>query len=291
MNDKRLPSFSELLRKPITEVHGYFEYVKALYEEWHACDGKGYPTFETLHNCFPNLNSKLPPQFFTGDINSKVVMISLNSHAGDDKPGTEIDATPFCRTWENYLHFWTNFAYERYAPKGCAAHLIEGVSNFDRKLHRFLNGNAGDVAHSDLARWDIFHVELCPIPSTQFTINAAGMDCLENYLLRSLEAVAATSRLLVLVLNNPVCRMLKRLAKKKVISIDQQEKPLGKVSTRLDGRRIDYKVSLDEKRSVNIVAIPTFANQALNGVLLETYNHLAFTDKERTIIRKAIGVK
>lgn len=116
MNDKRTTPFSELLRKPITEVNGYFEYVKALYEEWRASDGKIYPTFETLHHCFTNLNSKLPPQFFTGDINAKVVMISLNSHAGDDKPGAEIDASPFCQTWEKYLHFWTNFAYERYAP-------------------------------------------------------------------------------------------------------------------------------------------------------------------------------
>lgn len=291
MNDTRLLSFAETLRRPITEVQEYFEYVKALYEEWHTCDGRGYPTFETLHRCFTNLNARLPPQFFTGDINAKVVIISLNSHAGDDRPGAEIDASPFCQTWENYLHFWTNFTYERYDSKGCVAHLIEGISNFDRKLHRFLKGNAGEVTSRDLASWNVFHMELCPIPSTQFTIDAAGIDCLENYLLRSIDAVATKSRSLVLVLNNPVCRMLERLAKKKTIGIERKERQLGKVSTRLKGRRIDYKVFLDGKRSVDIVAVPTFACQALNGALLETYNLLAFTDKERAIIRKALGVK
>ena len=176
-------------------------------------------------------------------------------------------------------------------PKGCAAHLVNGISNFDRKLHRFLKGNDGEVASGDLAKWDTFHVELCPIPSTKFTIDATGMDCLENYLLRSIEAVATKPRSLVLVLNNPVCRMLERMAKKKTIEIKRTERLLGKVSPRLNGRRIDYEVCLDGKRSVSIIAVPTFANRSLNGVLLETYNLLAFTDKERAIIRKAIGVK
>lgn len=103
-------------------------------------------------------------------------------------------------------------------------------------------------------------MELCPIPSTKFTIDAAGMDCLENYLLRSNETVATKSRSLVLVLNNPLCRMLKRLAKKKTIGIERKERLLGKISPGLNGRRIDYDVFLDGIRYVNIVTVPTFAN-------------------------------
>ncbi len=85
--------------------------------------------------------------------------------------------------------------------------------------------------------------------------------------------------------------MLERLAKKKTIGIERKERLLGKISPGLNGRRIGYEVSLDGIRYVNIVTVPTFANQTLNGVLLETYNLLAFTDKRRAIIKSAIGVK
>ena len=63
--------------------------------------------------------------------------------------------------------------------------------------------------------------------------------------------------------------------------------------TRFKAKRIDYTVKLKNlgEKTLNIVAVPTFASQWMAGELLVEYNQKAFTDEECKILVAAIGIK
>jgi hypothetical protein len=304
------PSFEELLKKSIHCEKEYFEYVKALYDEWNMWikTKENYPSFEELKKFMPELNPDLPPQFFTGDIQSNVVMISLNGHAGDKKKDSEVDATGYCKTWDDYLKFWINFVNNRYALNG-SANVIQKLSNFDEDLHHFLSGNNSKITSNDLLKWNFFHMELCPFLSNKYSVvKASARQKMMNYLLRVLEAIALHKRDLILVLNGQVCAILDQFIIKKhkkknknfeedlqVIEKNERSDNLikkNKEKTSSKVKRIDYTVKLMNlgEKTLKIIAVPTFAGQSLAGDLLVEYNKFAFTDEEREIINKAIGI-
>ena len=214
-------SFEKLLENPIQTENDYFDYVEALYNEWHERVIK-YPTFKSMLKCFGSLNPDLPPQFFTGNIKSKVVVISLNGHAGDQC--SEIDATEHCKTWREYKKFWTNFVTKRYKEYkiGPNTQKERPVSSFDAKLHQFLSGKNDKVNSEKLAQWDFFHMELCPFLSRSYPASC-NIDMMKPYLLRVLDAIALKKRDLILVLNRQICRILDKLKTDNEIDINKQE--------------------------------------------------------------------
>ena len=299
--------FEELLKKPIKSADDYFDYVKALYDEWHDRDVNNYPAFNKLNTDMKILGRDLPPQFFTGDIKSSVVMISLNGHSGGQR--SEIDATTHCDTWEEYKKYWINFVMKRYGDN--SKYKDNPVSKFDAKLHHFLSGSNAEVASEDLAKWNFFHMELCPFLSSSYpVVKVSAYNKLTNYLLRLLEVVALYKREQVIVLNRQVCQFLDRFTPEKrhtkkseyinkdlqVIKNNERSFHLTKKcneKTRFKAKRIDYTVKLKNlgEKTLNIVAVPTFASQGMAGDLLVEYNQEVFSVKERKILVAAIGIK
>ena len=302
----RMPvsKFEELLNKPIKSEKDYFDYVEALYDEWHDRDVNNYPAFNKLNTDMEKLERDLPPQFFTGDIKSRVVMISLNGHAGEQR--SEIDATNHCNTWEEYKDYWINFVMKRYGDN--SKYKDNPLSSFDTKLHHFLSGSNAEVGSEDLAKWNFFHMELCPFLSSSYpVVKASAYKTLTNYLLRVLEVIALYKRDQIIVLNGQVCNLLDRFAQKmkhtkkieylngdlQVIKNNESNFYLikkNKENTSFRARRIDYTVKLMNygEEPLKIIAVPTFAHKAMAGDLFVQYNQKAFTDEEREIIADVI---
>ena len=285
-------NFQPLLEKSITSREEYFSYVKALYEEWksyrlQARTEKYFQTCEKLGKYIPQLVPLQPPQFFTGDINFDVAIISLNPHAGTNY---EIDTVPFCQSWEEYLMFWTNFSQERYAKCGKASNLISKLSRFDVKLQHFLSGNINEVTSQELAKWNVFHVELFPIASAGFSIS--GIDeypCL--YLVRMLEVLALKDRQLILVLNAQLSRLLRKAHRLGMLTLEDCRKQtffIGSKSKKV--LRENSVVRLKNGKILNITATPTFACQGyLSNRELAEYSEKIFTAAEKSILIRAIG--
>ncbi len=332
------PSFEELLSKPIhinknkdedkKDKHNkeekkviykeYFNYVEALYDEW--CNRiVNYPTFKNMLKCFGSINPDLPPQFFTGDIESDVVMISLNGHAGDKKKDSEIDATIFCKTFVEYFDFWEEFAKNRYSPNG-KANIINQVSYFDQKLHCFISGNTEKAKSEDLAEWNFFHMELCPFLSSSYhSIKKPAQEIMKKFLFRVLDAIALYPRKRILVLNRQVCKILDKLPMKdnndnypeqskdvKELWIQKQRlesKPITFNNYKIKAFRIDYKIQhiildgeafKENDSPLDIIAVPTFAKQSMAGKILIEYGQKAFDEQKHKhdleYLKEAIGV-
>lgn len=260
-------SFNQLLQTPITSEASYFDYVRALYEEWKDRDNNGYPTFKRLSWYFENLDSKVPPHFFTGSIEAPVVIISLNSHSGE-KNDREIDMKDYCETWDDYKKFFTNFPSIRYSKK--VAETVSFLSNFDCKLHRFLSGDAAKPTREALAKWNIFHVELCPIASSSFELKRPD-SYICNYLLRTLEAIALYPRSLVLVINNRVCLLLDKMEKQGFLKLEKEASELTPPGGGIMLRRIDYSITLSGIAPIRIVAAPSYAYQSISHENLIAY--------------------
>lgn len=282
-------NFEKLLKTPIHNEDGYLQYVRALYEEWNSQNGEtGYPTHRKMSNCIVGLRTDLPPQFFTGDIRSPFVIISLNPHADADGRKTEIYAAKHCQTWEDYLNFWTNFSHKRYAQDGVPRSPDGGLSYFDCKLHRFLSGSTAEVTSEDLSRWNMFHVELFPIASPSFDVRHID-ESLFPYILRMLEVIALYPRTLVLVLNRKLERLLRKMQRAGMLKLeDFSSLPITISGKKTRAYRQMYTVMLNYTH-VKIVAAKTFAMQGFDGEHLISYSQKCFSDEERVAISQAIG--
>ena len=288
----RQPSFEKLLDTPIRDEKGYFQYVKALYEEWRDRRNSGYPTLKRLNRRMDELSAEIPPQFFTGNIHSPVVIISLNPHADRNGGNTEITAADYCQSWEDYRDFWTRFPEHRYAENGMARREDGRLSNFDRKLHRFLSRNAAEVTSNELARWNLFHLELFPIASPGFNNTRNMDDILFPFVLRSLEAVSLYERDLILFLNRQLGDIIRRMARENVLVLEKENIPEIKV----EGRRtrcfrLDLHVKLPNGARMKIIGAPTFATQGFDGAPLANYGMNFFAKNEWNAIEKALGIE
>lgn len=279
--------------EPIRSADDYFAYVEALYDEWRGNTGrKRGPyamTCARLGECIPGLVDRQPPQFFAGDINAEMAMISLNPHANEN---VEVDTVPFCGSWEDYRGFWSDFPRRRYGGNGCAADPhIRGLSRFDRRVQHFLSGSAGEVTAADLAKWNIFHIELFPIGSSDFrSVRAGAIDeyaC--RYIIRMLEALALTERKLIVALNAQLKKFLDRAKKLDMLdglTVHRQSFSIG-------GKKVwreDYDLKLATGETLEIAAARTFARRGyLSDAELAEYAKAIFGRDEISVIKDAIG--
>lgn len=281
-------TFETLLNIPIRNEKDFFQYVRALYEEWCTRSKAEYSTLRKLEQKLSGLSAELPPQFFTGDIHSPVVVISLNPHADIKGRKSEIRAADYCKNWQEYLDFWTDFPRRRYA--GDARSKDGLLSKFDCRLHRFLRGDVSGVTGDDLAQWNMFHMELFPIASSSFTTKDVDAD-LYPFILRSLEAISLFPRDLVLVLNRQLPTLLKRMARNSEIELTEKpESPVQIQGRKSKGARLDYTVKLPNGSCISIVGAPTFAAQGFDGSSLADYSKKLFLPAEHTILQKALGI-
>ena len=287
--------FEEKLYSPIRSAEDYFAYVKALYDEWSADAGRERTLYEMTRErvgrCIPGLVDRQPPQFFTGDIHAEMAMISLNPHANEN---AEIDTIPFCGSWEDYRSFWVDFPRHRYGENGCAAHTkIARLSYFDRRAQHFLSGCAGEVTAADLAKWNMFHIELFPIGSSDFkSVKVGAIDeyaC--QYILRMLEALVLTERKLIVALNAQLLKFLKRAKKLNMLTgltVRDKSFSIGEKTV----LREDYVVKLATGKTLKIAAAKTFAKRGyLSNAELAVYAKKIFSPEEIKTIRSAVGIK
>ena len=276
-----MPAYEELQHKEIRNKDDYFEYVRAAYEEWR----KGG-------------RNDNPPQFFTGDIDADMAVISLNPHADPQTEGKtkrarrEIDYRPYCETWDDTLYFFLHFCQERY--EGRASKLIKGLSTFDRRVHQFLGGQRKPT-HDDLAKWRIFHVEI----SSKATPNykpEEGKQALCLSLLCALEAISVKDRSLILLLNNEGCGLIEKMnrwgwLKAEKVGKEQRYEIIlnnGKLKV---AKRLDYHITLRNGKSFHIVATPTFAQKFVMSIeFMQRYYDAAFTDEEKKILAAGLGI-
>ena len=287
-----ISQFEKRLFSPIESADDYFACVKALYDEWSDCTGQEWlyeRTCEKLERSIPDLVTRQPPQFFTGDINAEMAMISLNPHINDN---VEIDTIPFCGSWKEYRDFWTDFPRRRYGKNGGAANPNIGLSKFDRRVQHFLSGSDREVTADDLAKWNMFHVELFPIGSEDFKSVRAGAidDYACAYIICMLQALALAKRKLILVLNAQLRKFLRRAAQLKLL--DGLE-IVGKRSFSIGRKKVfreDYDVRLMPGQNLKIAAATTFAKKGyLSNAELAEYSKAIFSPEEIKVIKSAVG--
>ena len=276
---ERMNTYQELLCKSIACKQDYLDYVRSGFEEWARGSRKNNP-----------------PQFFTGDINSKLAVISLNPHSGEASPNSEIDYRSYCVSWEKYLSFFSNFCFERYAPCGCAANVINRLSNFDKELHCFFGGKRVP-RQEDLAKWKIFHVEIFHIETTKYTCppNERSQRCLS--LLRALEAISLFERSMVVLLNRDGCNLIETMNRNGIIraTLEKDSKyPIipNKGKPERNARRIDYGITLPNRRFIKLVATPSFPLKQVGNRFdfMERYYQNAFSDEEKKLLAQGLGL-
>lgn len=273
-------SFKELLEKTITSEDDYLSYVKAAFDDW---KNKNYSSAEELAKYIENLNTKSEPHFFYGRLDSDFVILALNPHSDEKKPGSEVKGE--AGNWDEYLKLATDFNKERYLSSGSLYKKVP--SHFDKKCLSFLNKQSysnDDEVNAKLAESHNLQIELCPFSSPSFSVkkdaNKKELDAiLEKYLLRTLEVINIHKRKWVLVLNSQTCNILDKLSKhnKEGFSIQKESseqffltKKDGK-ETKKKAKKIVYKVSVNGSEAFKIIAAPTFANQSIGNALAADY--------------------
>lgn len=149
-----------------------------------------------------HFNATSRPQYFTGDLAARFVLVHLNPKQTDDTADESVDDMPF-GTVEEYLDWYTTFGARHYGAASPRAHR----SPFDLKQIRFIRP-FGDVAfvpdeHPD-AHWvnlervidAKLQLELIPYGSDTFSAAPLVRDprLLRPHMERLLETIAAWPR-------------------------------------------------------------------------------------------------
>ena len=284
-----MASHQDLLTTVIYEDQDYIDYVKSAYDEWEQGGRKGNP-----------------PQFFTGSMESKLAVISLNPHSGDAQQNSEIDYNKAMEkhgrkwSWDVYYQFYSNFCQERYGDGGIASDQIDGLSRFDRELHCFFSGN-NNPTKQDLAGWKIFHVEISYKETPNYRPQQAEKENNCRSLLRSLEAISLRERSMIILLNGYGCSLIDSRKFQRELNFSVQRDDHGDLRYRIIPRkgeltgfaqRRDYSIRLPNGRCTKLVATPTFPLKQVGNRFdfTERYYHNAFTDVEKDKLAQGLGI-
>ena len=290
-------TFDELLSKPILADSGFDSYVKALYDEWQDSQkGGAFPTADRLSTYIKGIRRDMPPQFFTGRLDSPVVLLSLNPHADGKGSAKEVLHEPFCTTWEDYLKYWQNFAHERYADGGGVKARYGSKlpsSHFDDKLLLFFAAAAGVKADRRmLEKQHWLGLDFIPLNSPAFPPLKID-DYIRLYISRIVDVLFLHERKLVIVLNGMICKLLQKSSSAD-FTVSKPEKSAFKVK-KTDGtdsaRNCSverFRIQRKDGKGLNIVAATSFARQDLNGVPLENYGRQGFSDSEKQIVQEML---
>lgn len=300
-------TFDELLSKPIRSEENFKAYVKALYDEWQGYKERGvFPTADRLDKYMEGLERGLPPQFFSGKLDSPVVLLALNPHAGGKDSAREVPHEPFYASFREYWDYWQNFTHERYAKDGKVAAYYRGKgelppdSKFDNKLLCFLSALAGkNEGESRLEDVGTLGLEFIPLCSRNFELSR--MDgYISLYVRRVLDVLFLHRRTLVIILNGRLCGALesmeapgggmKMLDRQRLLRIKKDGTPAVRGSWVMR-----YELSREDGKELSIVAAPTFADRYLNGAALEDYAQkiarTVLTDTEKQALRGVLAKK
>lgn len=293
-------TFDNLLNKQIDDEKTYFKFVKACYEEWKKRQfNNSYHNRITRYNMvLGNLYEDTCPQFFTGKINSQVVVVSLNPKH-DPKNTREFNVNPLVASWEEYLNFWTNFPRERYSDNGVIRtkklFSENRLSHFDVKLDMFLRGEKTSdkrKLRNRLSQWNFFHIELCPFPSQYFQLLNLTNE-LALYLLRSLEAISLFDRKLIIIPNKPTINVLRYLVSNKQIVL-KEDKSIRSIHCDWYNQKKEHKefdtdrrkltVELKNKKQISLDLAPSFNINWMNGQPMLQYSNQFFSLDEKKIL-------
>ena len=301
-------TFDALLKKPILTDDDYKAYVHALYAEWQDYRKTGtFPTADTLAAYMKGINPSLPPQFFAGKLDSPIVQINLNPHAGGKGSASEVLHEPYCKTWEKYWSYWQHFAHERYAEDGLVVTDYRNrnkkltPSGFDNKLLHFFASAAGiqpdEKMHEKLSTLGL---ELIPLNSADFHLKKRDV-YIKQYAERVADVLFLHERKLVIVLNGTVCPLFK-LKGSSVYAIRKREEQWFERNDGTDAQHRSgcwiglYELSrgtATERKTLRIIEAPTFAERFLNGVALENYGRelskRLFTAEEKQTVKQMLS--
>lgn len=294
-------TFDALLKKPILTDDGYKAYVHALYDEWQGYRKTGtFPTADRLAAYMEGIAPSLPPQFFAGKLDSPVVQINLNPHAGGKGSASEVPHEPYCKTWEKYWSYWQHFAHERYAEDGLVVTDYRSrnkkltPSGFDNKLLYFFASAAGiqpdEKMHEKLATLGL---EFVPLNSAAFKLKKKD-DYIRLYIKRMVDVLFLHERKLVIILNGTVCDMLCSM-KDAGFTLENLEKKQFKVKKNNgeDSKQnicaSRFELCRNDGKKLNIVAATSFAMQGLNSEPLACYARQLFTAEEKQTVKQMLS--
>ena len=235
----------------------YIEIVKENYYQWAT---KGYcEEAETLNKeigeAYFDTGS---PHFFTGDVNSKLVLIHLNPKRGSDDFG---DNNPYNNFNDYWFHF-TNFGKIHYGIDSQRKHR----SPFDHKQIRFLKPfnilpfKDGDKYHNlEVVIDNKLQIELIPYGSPDFNYSLVGTKNIEPFFERIIYLLLEKDRKYIIFCGKVFTELLKPY----IVSNITHTFKLTKISgepTKDDFNVICIKLQYKEK-TIKAVIAPQFAKQ------------------------------
>ncbi|MDL2241087.1 hypothetical protein LJC69_05625 [Bacteroidales bacterium OttesenSCG-928-K22] len=132
------------------------------------------------------------PQFFTGDINSKIVFIHLNPKRNRDEWNKECNDVDFTAYWDRHAQFGKNY-YGKNSPR-------THKSPFDHKQIRFLKPFNilpfnDDVYHNlEVVADKKLQLELVPFGSPDFIYQRVGKENLQPFINLLLDTILESKR-------------------------------------------------------------------------------------------------
>lgn len=142
------------------------------------------------------------PHFFTGDLNSDLVLVHLNPKRNKNKSTKIFDVEkPKFETFEEYFDYFTYFGRNNYGKNSGRTH----KSPFDKKQIRFIKPlnilplNGKDIFKDlEIVIDNKLQIELIPFGSEKFNYNKVGINNIEPFIQNILSLIIAKDRKLII---------------------------------------------------------------------------------------------
>jgi hypothetical protein len=216
------------------------------------------------------------PHFFTGNLDSDLVLVHLNPKISDQQKvilseDQQVKKPSQFNSFDDYLNYYSIFGKIKYGIEGQRVH----KSPFDHKQVRFLKPfeliplNSSDkYLNLENVIDKKLQLELIPFGSKDFNFRKVGADNLEPFIIPLLKLIGSKDRKYIIFCG----RVFERLLDKYIVQKNRIKFKLKKKDgslTNSDFEVINLKLSIDNQSFVCAIA-PQFAKQ---GYPVEEYGH------------------
>lgn len=224
------------------------------------------------------------PQFFTGDLKSKFVVVHLNP-----KSNEETEERNFSNS-EEYFAYWQNFGTHRYGNEYRTANKKRKMSSFDKKQYSFFMQEELGNSDSDWNKMERFinrklQLEIIPFASKSFDSKKLQNDIfVKEAFNRVLSEIASEERAVIIFCGVIFKELIKSYGGIELPNSFRKKLPVAnEKESKIDYEKIIYKITVDNKE-IKVIVAPQFALQ--NG-MQKKYSEM-FTDESKAI-RKIIN--
>lgn len=252
----------------------YEKWIQTNYEEWNK-NGKCSDAVALNEAVRKNSDIKedyfdtANPQFFTGDLDSKLVLVHLNPKR-DNNWGCKNSFSDF----EAYMQHHKKFGYEHYGEKSERIH----KSPFDMKQIRFLSPFEvlpfnGEKYHDlEIVLDNKLQLELIPFGSPNFEYKKVGINNIKTYMEILLDVISSKERKYIIFCGKVFSELLDKglFQEKRKQGFSEQLVKKDETFTKINYQVINIKIKYNNKTICAAIA-PQFAMQ---GCPIDKYGEM-----------------